>query len=500
MIIVIVIGFYTSRLAINWLGAESYGIYGALFSLTIMLSLFGNSLPMTVSRFITFELGKDDSQSLKDTFQNSLFLFLCAALIMTLLSETIGMYFVNRKLLIPKDKLFLANIAFQFCVLGQIFRIILTPYQSLILAHERMSIYSLVNVLEVAAKLLLLAILVYAPTVNALVFYTALMCFLSGFVFISFLAYCLKNFKESVILPHFNERSIKPMLKFYFADSYSAISATAQTYGVNVLQNLFFGPLANAASTIANQVMSGIGSLSDCFLSAVRPQIVKRFAAGQKEDFIKLIVYGSEMSAILILILALPAFIETDFLLFVWLKQIPQYSVVFTKLVLISCVFSIFFNTVINSIIATAKIGKISFASGTINLLIFFATWIMYKYGLPAHYCYTALICGNIIYNIIALILAAKLFDNFKVLYFLKEAVLKPAIFASISGIAAYHIHSQMPFGFTRLLFVCAIIFCLMGLLVSFFSFTKELRREFYKKLLFKLKSLINKKPDNFLS
>lgn len=488
MIISLIVSLYTSRVVLNTLGVEDFGIYSVVGGVVMMFSFFSTTLSGATSRFLTFELGRENMEKLKKVFNSTLHIHIYIGILILIFAETVGLWFVEYKLVIPEDRMFAARVVYQFSIFTSILSIIRVPYNASIISHERMSIYAYISIIETVLKL----IIVYALVVghfDKLILYGILMFITTFLITLVYIYYCRYYFKECRFSFAVEKDVIRPILTYSAWDLYGNLSVMVRGQGINILQNLFFGPIINAASTIATQVQNVIAGFADNFLTAVRPQIVKNYAVGNVDKMLNLNYLACKSSFFLLFFMSLPLIIENKFVLTIWLKNVPDYAVIFCQLSLINNLISIMFRTIAFSIHATGRIKRISFINGTIYIMVLPISYIFLKFGgspvLPFIVNIVLLILGCLS-NLYTLRLYI---PSFSVSVFLKRVVLLCLIIASLSSFIPIIIHLNMPDGWTRFIIVGASsVFC-----VSVTVFCIGLDKDQRSKVVLKLKEKIGK-------
>ena len=384
MLFSMLVSLYTSRVVLNTLGVEDYGIYNVVGGLVAMFSLVSNSLSASVSRFLTFELGRGDMERLKETFSTSLLIHLFLALIVCLLAESVGVWFLNTQMTIPAERLYAANWVFQASVLSFMFGLSSVPYNASITSHERMSTFAYIGILDVVLRLLIVLFIAYTPFhFDKLIVYSLLLVAVSMSLQSIYLWYCRKNFEECRFRLHFNKACWKEMGTFAGWNFIGCTAGLLKDQGVNILLNLFMGPVVNAARGIAVSVNTAVTGFAGNFMAAVNPQITKSYAAEDREYMFSLVERGSRFSFYIMLILALPILFETEFILTLWLKQYPEHTVNFVRLVLILSLCDVLSNTLITLQNATGRIRNYQLAVGGMLLMNFPLSYVCLKAGFP---------------------------------------------------------------------------------------------------------------------
>lgn len=379
MIVSMLFSLYTSRVVLRELGVVDFGINNIVSGLAVIFLFLNDSISGATSRFLTYYLGKNDSVNLKKNFGASKTIHLFIAIIVILLSETIGLYLLRHKLMIPQDRMFAANCIFQLCVIGSFITITQVPYTACIFSREKMTFYAVIELIRSFLQLASVFILNLGD--DKLIFWGVLNLIINVVLSIFYRVYCWVNFEECRSSFVFTQQIVKPMLTFSGWDLYGNLSVMARSQGVNVLLNIFFGPLMNAASGIAVSIQNAVMSLSNNLVMAMRPQIVKRYANNETESMLVLLNDVSKLSFLLISFLTIPLIVEIDYILSLWLGNVPEYAAQISIYVLM---FNIFANQsviLISVIHATGKIFRSSFINGSLYLLVIPISYMAYKFG-----------------------------------------------------------------------------------------------------------------------
>lgn len=383
MLLSMVVGFYVSRVVLEALGARDFGIYSAVGGVVAIFTFLNTSMSGSTSRFLTFEIGKKDTEKLKRTFSSALSIHILIALTIFVLGETIGLWLLENKLTIPEERMDSARVVYQMSLVVSMISIIRVPYNASIIAHERMKIYAYVEIVNVFLNLGI-AYLLLKSDVDKLILYASLILCISLIMGLFYRAYCVRNFEECRFRWGWDKTIAKPMLTFSGWDLYGNLSTMARTQGVNILLNMFFGPLINAASAVASQVQISVLGFATNVITAVRPQIVKSYASGDYQHMKQLILNATKYVYLLLLILSLPIILETEFALNLWLIDVPEYTPIFCRYTLIFNFFGTMSMIVVSGIHATGKIKRPSLINGTLYLLVIPISYIAFKFdGVP---------------------------------------------------------------------------------------------------------------------
>lgn len=391
MLFLMLISLYTSRVVLNALGVDDYGIYNVVGGVVSMFSVLSGSLNAAISRFITFELGIGNVEKLKKVFSSSITIQLGLAIFFILLAETIGLWFLNNKMQIPLERLDAANWCLQLSIITFAINLWSVPYNAAIIAHEKMSAFAYISILEGVGKLAIALCIEYNPF-DRLVFYALLIALLSWIIRLMYTSYCKRHFEECTYHFIYDHELLKRMFAFAGWNFFGAGSWQLMTQGVNLLLNVYFGVAVNAARGIANQVDTAIIQFVNNFMTAVNPQITKSYASGDRSYMFSLMFRGAKFSYFLMLFFAIPIICETDYILSLWLGVVPDHAVAFARLALIVSMIHVLSNTMITAMLATGDIKKYQIIVGGLGMLVFPLAWLFFYLGLPPETAYLSTI------------------------------------------------------------------------------------------------------------
>ncbi len=391
------VALYTSRVILKVLGIEDYGIYNVIGGVVAMFSAISGTLSSSISRFLTYELGENKSERLNRIFSTSVNIQVIISIIIILTGEIVGVWFINYKMQIPAERLIAANWVFQCSLFTFIINLISIPYNACIIAHEKMSAFAYISILEVTLKLVIVYSLLISPY-DKLITYAILLTVVSLFIRSTYSIYCKRHFTECKYHLSYEKKLLKEMLSFAGWSFLGNSAYIFNTQGINILINIFFGVTLNAARGITTQVEGAIMQFVNNFTMAINPQITKSYASGEKDYMFSLICQGAKYSYILLLFFVIPFFLETENILSVWLKVIPPSTPIFIRLSCICLLITTISNSIITAISATGKIKEYHINTTIISILIFPITWLAYKKNMEA---YTAYLIYFIIYIIL---------------------------------------------------------------------------------------------------
>lgn len=369
MFLMMGVSIYTSRIVLNTLGIEDYGLYNVVAGFISLFAFLNGAMSAATQRFLNFEIGQQNSKRLQSVFITSTNIHICISIIVLIISETFGLWFLYNYLSIPTERLNAVVWVYQFSILSTIVLIMSVPYNACIIAHEKMSAFAYISILEICSKLAIVYILPLTE-IDRLKLYAILMFIIQLIIRFIYGIYCKKNFKETHYKVEFNKKLFYEMCTFASWNLFGTIAAIGFTQGVNVLLNIFFGPSINAARGIAVQVQNAIKNFSTNFQTAINPQITKTYAENNLDYMHSLIFTSSRISVYLLLLLSLPIIIETEQILLWWLNVVPEYTAIFIKLILIISIIDSLASPIIQGALATGHIKKFQTIIGSILLSI----------------------------------------------------------------------------------------------------------------------------------
>ncbi|MDO5035639.1 MAG: lipopolysaccharide biosynthesis protein [Porphyromonas sp.] len=383
MIFVLGVSLYTSRVLLDVLGVEDYGVYNVVGGIVTMLGFFNGAMVSSTQRFFSFAIGQNDLKQLCLNYSTILIIQVGLALLILLLAETAGLWFVNNYLVIPAERLNAALWVYQFAVMTFIVTILQVPFTAMIITHERMKAFAYISIADIIMKLL---VVIALPIVHydKLIIYAELLFFIALLTFITYVVYTRIRFKHVKYVKEKNRTLFRTLTSYMGWNLWGNAAAVIMNQGVNILINLFFGPAVNAARAIAYQVQSAVNQLVANFQLAMNPQIVKSYASNDLNYMHSLIIRGSKLSFFLIFTLALPVSIETEFLLSIWLKDIPQHAIQFTILVMILACIDSFSGTLMVAAQASGRIKLYQSVVGGLLILNLPLSYIALKLGSSA--------------------------------------------------------------------------------------------------------------------
>lgn len=384
MILIMLVTLYTSRVVLAELGIEDYGIYNVVGGVVIMFSFLNNCMSTATQRFLTFELGRGDMERLKRVFAASLNIHIAIGILIILLAETIGLWFVNEKLVISADRIVAANWVYQFSILTFCINIIQVPYNAVLIAHEKMSVYAYISILEALLKLGIVYLLVIIPT-DKLVIYSILVFTVQFIIRGIYQVYCRRNYIESRFKLFWDKELYKQMSSFAGWNLFGSVAWLLRDQGINIVLNLFFGPAINAARGVASQVSNAVMGFISNFQVALNPQITKNYAIGNIDGMERLSYLGIKFSFLILFTMAFPLCLNIDYVLHLWLVEVPDYAALFIILIMIdSLANTLFGSPLMTSLAATGRIRNYQIVVSCIILCILPVGYVALKIGCDA--------------------------------------------------------------------------------------------------------------------
>lgn len=380
MLLTMVVSLYTSRVVLNTLGVEDYGIYNVVGGIVLMFAFLNTAMVTSTQRYLTFELGKDNKDGLRMVFSTSLRIHVIIAIIIVILTETVGLWFFYNKMVIPADRMTAGMWVLQLSVITMVVQIMSVPYSAVIVAHENMSVFAMFSLLETVLKLAIVFLLLIG-NFDKLILYAILVACVQLLMRGLYTFYCRKHYDETRAIRTNEKTLMLEMGKFAGWNLWGNIASMLMGTGVNMLLNVFFGPTVNAARAVAVQVETTIVGFSNNFLMAVRPQITKLYAQQNLNEMHALIFRSSKFTFLLLYVISLPVMVEADAILTIWLKVVPDYTVQFLRLLLVIMLIDSTSGAIQTAAAATGDVKKYQTIVGGVLLAVVPISYIGLKLG-----------------------------------------------------------------------------------------------------------------------
>lgn len=381
LILIFGVSLYTSRVVLDKLGVDDYGLYNVIYSVIGLLSFLSATLSSGTSRFITFDLGKGVLEKLKTTFSTALFAHIMLAGIILVLGETIGLWYVTHVMVIPPERFVAAIVVYQVSIFNTMLSIVLVPFTSEVMAHERMDVYAYLGILEVILKLVIVFILVKISA-DKLIVYAFLVFSVAILIFLFYVWFTRKNFAEVRFSRRFDKSTFRAIMKFSGWNIIANLSNTLMKQGVIMLFNIFFAPVVVAAQAVSNQISAALMQFVNGVRNAINPQVIKSYADERYEDSKRLTLQSAEYVFDLLLLMGLPMIMIMDSFMHLWLVDVPEYAVVFAQLIIVQDILGNFSAAFYTPMVAANKIEKNTYASVVLCLSQFGLMWLLFKMGL----------------------------------------------------------------------------------------------------------------------
>ena len=382
MLFSMLVSLYTSRVVLNTLGVEDYGIYNVVGGVVAMFSLLSGSLSAAVSRFLTFELGKNCKERLVQVFSTSLLVHIFLAIFILVCIELVGVWFLNNKMVIPDERMYASNWLLQFSMLNFVVGLISVPYTASIISHERMAVFAYIGITDSVLKLLIvLSLELFPGSWDKLIVYALLLLVISLFFQGIYWYYCVRNFEECRFRFRVEQSVLREITGFAGWNFIGASSAVLRDQGGNILLNMFGGPAINAARGIATSVNVAVCGFVNNFMVAVNPQITKSYATGDYDYMMSLIYRSSRFSFYLLLLLSLPIIFNSQYILALWLGIVPEHVVTFVQLILIFAMCESISNPLVTAMLATGKIRNYQLVVGGLQMMNLPISYLVLKLG-----------------------------------------------------------------------------------------------------------------------
>lgn len=463
--IVLVLGLLTTRIVLDKLGVDNYGIYSVVGSFVSMFTILNSVLQSATRRFLSLAIGRDNDNEIRDTFQTALVIHVCIATIVVLALETIGLWLLNHELNIEATRMWAANWVYQFSVLSVAVNIINTPYIAAVTSHERFDVYAYLSIFDIVGKILILFLLVVLPF-DKLIVYAGLMFIMAAIVSVIYIWFCHRAFKETrAISLTIDKKLLREMLKFSGWDSFGTMTSVVNVQGITILLNLFFGTMVNAARGVANTVTFTVLQFVTGFVMAAEPQLVKSYAKGDYLRMKKLVFDISQMTLFLLAIFSVPIWMEMDYVLKLWLgDNVPKYTGIFIKITLLNCFISYSNLMVVKAIVATGNVKELNLYLAPIELLILPIIYLALKIFDSPTVVYWISALPSLMKFSVNLVLLHR-YINFPIWIYVRNVFLKNLGIVALAMLIPLYIHSIMQesvwrfltVGFTSV--ICTLVF-----------------------------------------
>ncbi|MBM6673381.1 lipopolysaccharide biosynthesis protein [Marseilla massiliensis] len=471
---IMLVTLYTSRVVLNTLGVTDYGVYNVVGGVVAMFGFINGSMSSATQRYITFALGKGDMKRLQTVFSTSLQIHFLIAALIVVLGETVGLWFMYTQMQIPADRMDAAFWVLQCSIVSTVVMIVSVPYNADIIAHEKMSVFAYISILEAVLKFAIVYALVISPF-DKLIFYAFLILAVQLLIRFCYNHYCNRHFEESKYRHVWDKSFFKEMTSFAGWSMFGNLAGVLFGQGLNMLLNVFFGPVVNAARAVAVQVQSAIQQFIGNFQMALNPQITKTYAKGEMEDMHKLMFRSARFSFYLLFFLSLPVLFETNFILTVWLKTVPDNTVVFLRIMICTSLIYTLSNPLMVANQATGKVRKYQAICGSILLMILPVSYVCLKLGCPAYSVFLVHFAVESITQLVRMVLLRPLI-GIRIVDYIKNIYTRVLFVVVLSVIAPFIIYDNMDDTVARFFVVCLICMLSVGTVAYTIGLSKNER------------------------
>lgn len=492
MLIVMGVTFYTSRTILKVLGVSDYGVYNVVGGIVNMMAFLNGALSGSTSRFLTYELGNGNTENLKKTFSASLNLHIGVALLVLIIGETIGLWFFYEKIVIPPERISAAFWVFQFSIVTTMINFTQVPYNAALIAHENMSIYAYVGLYEAISKLIIVYLLYISP-IDKLIFYGLLLMLNCIIIQLFYRYYTIKKYEECRFRKITDKNLYTTLIGYSGWDLVGSFAFICQGEGLNILLNIFFGPVINAARAIAMQIQSVLALFINNIMMAVRPQVIKSYATKNYNNMYQLTFQTAKYSYLLILMMAIPICFNMNFILHFWLgENVPLYTNIFTITIVITYVIQTFYTACLMPYHAIGKIKIGSIIGGIIMFSSLPINYILFKLNYPAYFAFITLFVTSLMLNSFLWWLVHK-YVWFPKKKLISESILPCALITIVTCLASLFLHFNISEGWSKLILMILLNIILIPLL----TYKIALKQDERQRLLTLIKSKICKYSSN---
>ncbi|QKD71057.1 MATE family efflux transporter [Proteus terrae] len=488
MVLILGVSLYTSRVILKILGIEDFGIYNVVGGVVTMLTFISGAMTSATQRFLSFEIGKKNKERLLQTFRMSINIHIIITIFIIIISESIGVWFINNYLSITPDRMLAANFVFQYSLLSFCFVILSTPYKANLIAHEKMNVFAYISIIDILLKLGAVLILDYISG-DKLTIYSTLIAIISILIFCILYIYNKLKFTTTSYKIYWNNELFYSLFSYTGWNLFGNMASVGMNQGINILLNIFFGPIINAARAISFQVNSAVNGFVTNLQSALSPQIVKSYANNDIYYLETLVLLGSRFSFFLIFFLSLPILLKPDTVLSLWLNNYPPYTSIFCQLILIDSLINSLSGTLMSAFQASGKIKKYQITIGSILLLNIPISYFFLYLGLEATVTFLVCISLSLVSLFIRLLLLNELFPGISRKFY-KNVFWRILVISSISYYSVWLIIENFEDNLINFLITCIISWFVITINILFFGLSYSEKLKIRKFLVFKFRKI----------
>lgn len=443
MFVILLVGLYTSRVVLNTLGVSDYGVFNVMGGIIGMLTYVNTLLSGGTARFLTADLGRGDMNRLKTTFSMANLLAVSAAIIILLLGETVGLWFMSNKLNIDANRMDAALWVYQCALLSCCLSVLQTPFVASIISHEKMSIYAYMSIFDCVMKLAIVFFLKLFDF-DKLILYALLIFAVNLMNFLIYRIICLKSFEECSMKLRFDRSRFKEMMTFSGWNMLGAFASVLNNYGLNILLNIFFGTVVNAARGIALQISHYVSQFYSNFQISAKPQVIKYYAQGNIVGMSALIINTSKYCGFMLMCIIIPLFFNIDGILMLWLGQNPEYTAWFVRIIMLQIMFQSTDYPVGMGIHAVGKMKLPNITSSIFYLSVFPVSYLLFTMGVGPLVGYCVYLCFTPFILMCDLLILRK-YSGFSIRVFVYQVLFPLLKYAAICSILPFFLNYFWP-------------------------------------------------------
>lgn len=475
MAIRMLVGLYTTRVILQALGAEDFGIYNVVGGFVAMFSFISTTMSSASMRFFAYEIGRGDMKKLNDYFNQTILCYLLLVALLYVVFESFGIWFVNNKLVIPDNRMHAANWIFQFAILTFAFHMMEVPFSAMAVAKEKMVTYAIVGLIDAFLKLGIVFVLLHLNG-DKLIIYAIMLTVISMCNFLFYVIFCRVKFKEETrVKLFFNKGMFKEIVSYSGWSLFWTLANVARSQGINIVLNMFFTPVVNAARGVAYQINSAVNQFVTSFYQAVRPQVTKLSAQHEYNKMKHLVYSSSVISFCLVMLVAIPILIKTPYILSLWLKEVPEYTAVFTRLVIVVAMIDTLGHPLTTAVCSTGKIKWFHIVTGSLLLLTLPIGYLLLKMGMEPNVVFIVSIVMSSCAQISRMVFMHSMF-GFEIKEYCMKVLLKVALILVVTYGLTRMVSYWLDDSFLTLVLVCVVAWACTLLLCFYVGLSKNAR------------------------
>lgn len=453
MSLTILVQLYVVPVLLRSLGVEDYGIYNVVAGIVTMFTFVSGALSSGAQRFLAYSIGKDDENALRSVFSSTFLIYLGIAIVLCIILELFGVWFLNTHMDIPVDRIYAANWVFHLTIVFFAIEILVIPFRACIIAHERMNVFAILSICECLLRLAAAVMITYIAF-DRLITYSVLLAITAVMILAAYWCYCLYHFYECRTFRFQWDKDLgKSLLTYSGWNMIGSLALISRNQGLNILQNLFFGPAINAAHAIAQQIQGVVARFVDNVYVASRPQITKLYASDRKDEMWNLIFQSAKLAFFLMMFISIPAILELDTVLQLWLHDVPEHTVTIARLMMASLLVETLVNQVIASYQATNRIKRYQMFASTILVLNIPISYLFMKYGESSPQTpYIVSVFLSMIY-IVSILWNAKIEVGLDLKAYLKQVLLRNIVVMAVTFYLSFYLRDLLTPSYLRIVY-----------------------------------------------